>query len=280
MHATRGPLAAVLFLAALLMPSGCAATLEPLDANLIETDPALRDAARSVLVMVTVPTSKDQRGRRRMSIKLSSGIIIADDRVLTAAHSVVGRRIDRPANADPSRWTPRIFAGWRTHAARVLDRGDPETIAGEWAVVGLEGLREGKTFTDDGPAVTGLADPELGERAVLIGYPTSYLDAGWHRGVPSLWRPTPDDSTWRPPPPVVFEGRITGVDTASGHRIAISAKGKELGGLSGGGAFVLRDGVWKLVGPIAHDEQWGWKREIGVTVLPLRVRSLISSRSD
>lgn len=276
MPVIRSSLVLALLLAAFNL-GGCATTLEPLDTNLIDTDPALRDAARSVIVMVTVPTSKDQRGRRQMSIKLSSGVIIADDRVLTAAHSVVGRRMDRPEHA---RWTPRVFAGWRTHAARVLDRGDPETIEGEWAIVELENLREGDAFTDDGPPVAGFAEPVVGERAVLIGYPTRYLDDGWHRGVPSLWRPTPDDSTWRPPPPVVFEGRITGVDTPDGHRVAIGSKGHELGGLSGGGAFVLRDGVWKLVGPIAHDEQWGWKREIGVTVLPPSVRTLIQSNES
>ncbi len=273
MPAIRIALVLALLLAS-LQSGACATRLEPLDTDLIGSDPALQTAARSVLVMVTMPTSKDQRGRRRMSIKLSSGIIIGDDRVLTAAHSVVGRRMDRPEH---TRWTPRIFAGWRTHPARVLDRGDPESIAGEWAIVELQGLREGDAFTDDGPPVAGLTDPILGERAVLIGYPTNYLDDGWYRGVPSLWRPTPDRSGWRPPPPVVFEGRVTGVGTPDGHRVAIGTKGDELGGLSGGGAFVRRDGVWKLIGPIAHDEQWGWKREIGVTVLPRAVRALIPS---
>ncbi|MEM9372203.1 MAG: trypsin-like peptidase domain-containing protein [Planctomycetota bacterium] len=268
------------FLAALVASVcslGCASGLRPLDAEIVTSDPALLEATRSVSMMVSIPEMSGSRvrGSRRFTIKLSSLIFVGDDLALTAAHSVVGRPIDDP---EASGWSSRVLVGWRTMQARVLERGDPEHIQGEWALVQLEGMREGDASDDDGVPVPALATPVVGERCVLIGYPQRYLRDGWHRGAPRLRSPTPDDATWRPPMPLVFEGRITGVNTPDGgHRVAISTEGEELGGLSGGGAFVLRGGAWHLIGPIAHDEQWVWKREIGVTVLPPRVRSLISS---
>jgi len=267
---TLGVLAATL--------TGCATALRPLETDLVNADPALVDAARSVMVMVTMMEGEGQRQRRSRrrsaTVKLSSVIIVGEDRALTAAHSVVGRRIDHAGPDDP---TPRVLMGWRTMPARVLERGDPDDISGEWAILELEDLREGRSRTDDGVPIAGLAEPVVGERCVLMGFPAEYMGNAWHRGVPGLWYPTPDDSAWRPPMPLVFEGRVTGVATKSGHRIAIGTQGDDLGGLSGGGAFVLRDGRWHLIGPVAQDQQWPWKREIGVTPLPAQVRALVSS---
>lgn len=266
-----------LVLATTVVFSGCTSGLVPLETEIVESDPALLEATRSVSLMVTIPemTEPEQRNRRRFTIKLSSLIFIGEDLALTAAHSVVGRPIDNPEADDRS---SRALVGWRTMHARVLERGEPTSIQGEWAVVKLDGLREGTAPDDDGIPVPGITTPTLGERCVLIGYPQRYLESGWHDGAPRLRRPTPNDAEWRPPAPLVFEGRITGVATRDGgHRVAIDAKGKDLGGLSGGGAFVLRDGRWALIGPIAHDEIWWWKREIGVTALPLRIQRLIPS---
>ena len=274
MNPTRRVLAVFALSALAIVQPGCSSAFRPLEADIVNTDPALLDAIRSVMVMITVPEERGQRIRGSVSAKISTVVIIADDRALTAAHCVVGRRMD---TVTPEQRAPKALIGWRTIPARVLDRGDPETIQGEWAVLELENLREGRDRTDDGVPVAEIAQPVLGERCLLIGYPARYLPTGWQQGMPDLWRRTPPDSPWRPPVPLVFEGRITGVATKTGHRVAISTKGDDLGGLSGGGVFVLREGVWKLIGPVAHDQQWLWKREIGVPILPPRVLEVVSS---
>lgn len=262
---------------------GCGSALQPLDAFVVETDPAIYEATRSVRPILMYredakPNGDDRRRRRKPVIaSLASLIVLGDDLALTAAHCVADRPIEWAAPDQPG--LPALV-GWRTMPARVIERGEPDDVMTEWALLGLQGFREGPGYRDDGVPIQAVTDPVIGERCLLIGYPQKYLGRTWHRGIPHPMSPTDEDATWRPPAPLVFEGRVVGVGTTDrGHRISIDSRGEPLKGLSGGGAFVLRDGAWALVGTIAQEEQWWWKREIGVAPVPQSVRALVPSVS-
>lgn len=128
---------------------------------------------------------------------------------------------------------------------------------GDWALLEVTPM--------DAPPVAALAEPVLGERCVLIGYPPRMVSGSWGG---TLLLEGGESPGWRPPPPVVIEGRVTRLNAWNGYRVAApGAGGSWLDGISGGGAFVERDGRWALIGIVTHGHVAPFRSEIGVRPL-------------
>lgn len=188
-----------------------------------------------------------------LPVRGGSVVVLAPDRLLTASHCVVGALADPGEAQSPS----LSVVGDLPRPARVLERGDPRRPMGDWALLEVTPM--------DAPPVAALAEPVLGERCVLIGYPPRMVSGSWGG---TLLLEGGESPGWRPPPPVVIEGRVTSLNAWNGYRVAApGAGGSWLDGISGGGAFVERDGRWALIGIVTHGHVAPFRSEIGVRPL-------------
>lgn len=235
--------------------SGCASPRQ-LSAEMIAAEPGLADAARSVLPMILIPGLDVHTAAPNGSGELSVGsaVVLASDRLFTAAHVVV----DKIPKGDETVFAHLSLIGDRPRHARILEHGDPEGWRDDWALLLVEPI--------DAPPVAGLTVPEVGERCVVIGYPTSRLPDGWGNRI--VVHDPNGEATWTPPAPIAFEGCVARLDARYGYRIATAGpRGYSLGGLSGGGAFVQRNGKWMLIGVVSGTERSPFHLDLAIAPL-------------
>lgn len=249
---------------------GCATT-SPLDEIAIADDPLARTARRHVtLAAIGVPTeagTETPRGRSRLGmVRPVTCVLLPGGDLLTAAHTlpttnlgtvrmyrdpVTGAyRVDDDHPTDDGAEMVVIVDGIVSRARvtasdtlRYASAGEASraSVPADWAVITPDETR-GRV----GHEVARIGTPIVGERCVMVGFPTALMDERLFETNGGVQRI--EDLKWIGTPGVVIEGTIRSVER---ERIGIATEGV-LGsrgrGLSGGGVFVDRGDGPVLVG--------------------------------
>lgn len=224
--------------------------------NVIEANPALSQAASHVALGVLV-----RRNGEALAGNDASLVVLDNGLALTAAHCVAEWNSFFSSPSDDGSLPFDMIVHRHGRSVQILDRGDPQDPLRDWALLSVP-WEPGETRQP----VVQKTIPVVGESVFLVGFPGSYVGSDW---VQPLFDETDvlHPQRFDPPFPVMLHGVVSKTgDNRFGIVVKMQGKGPyDLGGISGGPAFVIREGKLAIIGIISRNRSTPFRRDVTLT---------------